>query len=173
MRWGRTPLAALRRGGVKLLLGATGLYLIVMTLYQSVGQAVTHGIHRSGNLYTVDLRSMSNFSMDQINGANEDIPKPFRDLDGQRVMMAGQMWSPFGAAGKLGGFDLVYSLNNCCFLGPPLVQHFVHAKVNPGTNVLFYSGLVTVTGVLHVGVQKEAGSIQSIYRLDVESVEPD
>jgi hypothetical protein len=172
MRWGATPVIAARRATQKLVLVVIGLYLIGMTLYQSIGEAVTHGVHHRGNLYVVDLRSMSDFSMDQINGTNDDIPRPFRDLDGKRVMMAGQMWSPFGAAGRLGGFDLLYSINNCCFLGPPLVQHFVHAKVKPESNVLFVGGPVTVTGTLHVGVQKEAGSIQSIYRLDVETVQP-
>jgi len=172
-RWGATPAVALRRGAFKLVLVAVGGYLVVISIVQSLSDAVTHGIHRAGNLYSVDLRSMSDFSMDQVNGTNAEIPKPYRDLDGKHVLTVGQMWSPFGAAGQLHGFDLVYSLNNCCFRGPPLVQHFVHATVNPGADVKFFPGTVTVTGTLHVGVQKEAGSVQSIYRLDVDSVQPE
>ena len=100
-----------------------------MTLYQSIGDAVTHGIHRRGDLYTVSLRAMSDFDMDQVNGATDDIPKPFRDLDGKRVMLAGQMWSPFGAAGlerfRSGLFDQQLLLQ-----GPAAGSvHFVHATV--------------------------------------------
>jgi len=33
-------------------------------------------------------------------------------------------------------------------------------------------GLVKAVGILHVGVQIENGRVASVYRLDVESVEP-
>ena len=138
MRWGPTPGIAARRIGVKFVLFSIGIYLIGMSIYpiyRSLDAAISHGIHRRGGTYTVDLRAMSDFELNQIDGKTQDIPKPFRDLDGKPVMLVGQMWSPNGAGGKVRNFDLVYSIGNCCFIGPPKVQHFVHASVPPGRNI--------------------------------------
>ena len=67
-------------------------------------------------------------------------------------------------------FTLVYSISNCCFNGPPKVQHFVAASVLPGGEAEYSSDLVDVVGTLHVGVQTAEGHVQSVYRIDVEKV---
>ena len=148
-------------------------YILLYPLYRGVDAALSHGIHRHGNTYSVDLRAMSDFELNQIDGKTQDIPKPFRDLDGKPVMLVGQMWSPTGAGGKVRNFDLVYSITNCCFNGPPKVQHFVHATVPPESSVQFTPAPVVVTGTLHVGAQTAGGALQSVYRIDVDRVQPD
>jgi hypothetical protein len=148
-----------------------GFYMVSLSLFHMIDGAITHGVHRYRDVYVVDLRALGDYELDQVNGTTTDIPKALRNLDGKRVMLTGQMWAPQRAAGKLDDFDLVYSISNCCFMGPPKVQHFVHAKA--AQQPLDYAGgYVTVTGMLHVGVERSAGVIQSVYRLDAQSVQP-
>ncbi|MGH7176227.1 MAG: hypothetical protein ACREJC_02500, partial [Tepidisphaeraceae bacterium] len=104
--------------------------------------------------------------------AIDDIPKKWRELDGQKVVLYGDMWQGFDAAGKLAGFDLCYSIAKCCFSGPPQVQHFVKSKVVPGRTVGYYNSQVKVTGILHVKVISGPEKVDSVYQLDVETVEP-
>jgi hypothetical protein len=67
---------------------------------------------------------------------------------------------------------LCYSISSCCFNGPPKVQHFVKATVLPGHDVEYSQGIVNVVGTLHVGVERGDGLVKSVYRLDVENVQP-
>jgi hypothetical protein len=156
----------------KVILSLVGMYLLTVLIFQGMTGSFSHGIHRQGDLYSVDLRAMSDFSLDQLNGRDEDIPKPFRELDGKRVTLVGQMWSPTAAVGSVSRFDLVYSINSCCFSGPPLVQHFVHATTPASVPLTKSSSFVNVTGRLHVGVERDSGGLTSVYRIDVEDVRP-
>jgi hypothetical protein len=52
------------------------------------------------------------------------------------------------------------------------VQHFVKATVLPGHDVEYSQGIVNVVGTLHVGVERGDGLVKSVYRLDVENVQP-
>ncbi len=81
------------------------------------------------------------------------------------------MWAPHSAAGEVAGFELCYSITKCCFNGPPKVQHFVKATVR-SSRVGYHSGSVNVVGTLHVGVEQGDGRVQSVYRIDVEKVDP-
>jgi hypothetical protein len=85
-------------------------------------------------------------------------------------LLTGQIYDPDVADGNIHTFTLVYSIANCCFNGPPKVQHFVAASVIPGHEARYSSDLVDVVGTLHVGVQSAAGHVQSVYRIDVEKV---
>jgi hypothetical protein len=111
--------------------------------------------------------------MDQDTGTTDDIPVRYRQLDGKRVLMTGQMWDPYAADGRIRAFTLVYSISNCCFNGPPKVQHFIQATVPSGQAVEYSSDFVDVVGTLHVGVQAAEGHVQSVYRIDVEKVAKD
>jgi len=138
---------------------------------------ISHGIwdvndKRYGNIKKVDLKAMSMFAFDQQRGGDSDIPPEYRALDGKRVMLVGEQYLGNRARGSQLEFDLVYSIAKCCFNGPPQIQHFVKCTAMPGKNIQTYSGLVKVVGVLHVGVQSENGRVISVYRMDVESVEP-
>jgi len=149
---------------------AAAAFVLVYPIYNVLEAAITHGIHRQGDLLVVDMKAMSDFNLDQANGNTADIPRVYRDLDGKRVMLAGEMYSPDTADGPVNRFALVYSIQNCCFLGPPKVQHFVKATVPPGKGVDYLRGVVDVIGTLHVGVERSGGQVESVYRLDVERV---
>lgn len=154
-----------------LLLAATVVFLFGYPIWVYTDALVTGGITQRGDLLVVDLKALSSFEMDQDAGTNSDIPQKYRNLDGKRVLLTGQMWSPYAAAdGQIRTFTLVYSISNCCFNGPPKVQHFVQATVPSGKSVSYWSDFVDVVGTLHVGVQSDAGHVQSVYRIDVEKV---
>lgn len=157
-----------RRG----VLAAIFLYIAGYPLYSYVQSQGRGGIYRHGDRISVDLQAMSDFDMNQITGESNAIPKRFRDLDGRRVELVGEIWAPLTTDRKLGAFDLVYSIGKCCFNGPPKVQHFVKATVPNHQEVNYFEGLVSVTGVLHVGVRRSDGVLQSVYRIDVEEVKP-
>lgn len=157
-----------------LIFAAVVLIPIGWLTYIFLHETFTGGITRHGNFSEVDLKAMSNFDMDQNGATRDDIPKRWRDLDGQRVMFTGQMWSPQQAGnGYLSYFQTVYSKTKCCFSGPPLAQHFVDCSVKPGVEAEYYGDdFVHVYGTLHVYIRKEAGVIKSIYHVDVDKVEP-
>ena len=172
MRFVLQSLRMCRRRGWRVVVMALGFYILLHPLYRSLDAAITHGIHSHGGRYSVDLRAMSDFEMNQVDGKTLDIPRPFRELDGKPVVLVGQMWAPRGAGGEVRNFELVYSINNCCFSGPPKVQHFVHATVPAGRTVEFSTAPVAVWGTLHVGVEMVGGAVDSVYRIDVDSVRP-
>ncbi len=149
-----------------------GAFVIGYPIYAYLDTLITGGIHRKGDLLAVDLKAMSSFEIDQKRGQTDDIPQIYRNLDGKRVELTGQMWDPYAAEGKVCNFTLVYSITNCCFSGPPKVQHFVQATVVPGKTIDVYPDFVDVIGTLHVGVKQGEGKVQSVYRLDVEKVTP-
>jgi hypothetical protein len=137
----------------------------------------THGIwdardERYGSYKKVDLKAMSLFQMNQNYATNADIPAEYRALDGKRVMLVGEQYLSEQSRGSQVKFDLVYSISKCCFNGPPQIQHFVKCTSMPGKKIETYVGLVKAVGILHVGVQVENGRVVSVYRMDVESVEP-
>jgi hypothetical protein len=159
-----------------IIFAAVVLVLVGFPVYVYLESAITGGIKDVGNGFKeVDLKAMSNFPFDQNRGTIEDIPKKWRELDGQKVVLYGEMWQPFEAGdGRVRSFDLCYSIAKCCFSGPPQVQHFVKANVAPGREVYAYPNLVKVVGVLHVNVvyDKDAGKVSQVYQLEVQDVQP-
>ena len=149
------------------------LLLVGYPIFWLVKMQVTGGIEQRAGGYTyVDLKAMSTFTFDQTNGTINDIPAKWRELDGKKVVLHGEMWEPKGAGPTVEQFELVYSIAKCCFSGPPQIQHFVHSKAKPGVKLGYYEGTVEVRGTLHVDVKKDAGAVTSVYQLDVESVKP-
>lgn len=142
-------------------------------VYVLIDAQVSGGIKNAGGGYkAVDLKAMSTFTFDQADGKLEDIPLRYRELDGQKVILHGEMWSSTGAGSEVDGFQLVYSIAKCCVTSAPQVQHFVHSTPMKGATIRYYYGQVEVKGVLHVNVKKDTGRVSSVYQLDVESVEP-
>ncbi len=138
-----------------------------------LNEVITGGIHNHGAFKEVDLKAMSTFDMDQQNATMDDIPQKWRSLEGQKVLMIGEMWAPKSAGdGKLGYFQLVYSKTKCCFSGPPLAQHFVDGNVVSGHTCYYWEEPVKVYGTVHISIHKEGAVIKSIYHVDVEKVEP-
>jgi len=73
-------------------------------------QVLSGGIINHGDYYEVNLKAMSDFYLDQVNGQVSDIPAKFRALEGKKVELIGEMWDPHGASDdKLSYFQLVYS----------------------------------------------------------------
>ena len=135
-------------------LGQDRAYIAGYPLYSYIESQLHGGIFRHGDLISVDLQAMSDFEMNQV-------LREFR-FDSPTLSRSGR---PAGRAcrrnvgaahadGKLSSFDLVYSIGKCCFIGPPKVQHFVKATLPPGKTASLSAGLVTVTGILHVGVRR-------------------
>jgi hypothetical protein len=156
---------------VALMLG----YPVYQYLQAAISGGVSHSTDGHGPIASVDLKWASLFEMSQLNASSDEIPADRRALDGQRVALSGEMWDASGVGDTVTRFDLVYSIAKCCFNGPPKVQHFVKCSVPAGTKARYYNSLVTVKGTLHVGVDNdpETGKVNSVYRLDVESVTPD
>ena len=140
-------------------------------IYQCLRLALTHGIIHHDGYSEVDLKSMVSFEMDPDLGSEADVPADIRKLDGTKVLLEGEMWTPNGAGANVDNFVLVYSISQCCSGTQRKVQHMVTSTVPPGKQVSFYSGRVRVLGTLHIKAEREGGRIQSLFKLDVDSVE--
>jgi hypothetical protein len=169
------PLPAQRRGislRLALLLGLVAAPFVYFG-YVIVDQAMNKGVVNRGSYYDVDLKSLGYFPFDADKDGIDDIPQRWRGLDGKRVALVGEMWTGGSSAPKVSAFELVYSIQKCCFGGPPKVQERVFAKVPNGGTVPYHWQAVRVVGTLHVGVKRdETGQIISVYEMDVDSVDP-
>ena len=66
--------------------------LVGYPVYWMVKMQVTGGIEKVAGGYTyVDLKAMSTFTFDQNNGTINDIPAKWRELDGKKVVLHGEM----------------------------------------------------------------------------------
>jgi hypothetical protein len=147
------------------------LFFVGYALKETFNLIWQGGVVDRGQYFEVDLKSMSNFEMDQRMGTLADIPEHYRKLDGKKVLLQGEMAPADFSLGRGSDFLLCYSVAKCCFGGPPKVQHFVSCKVAKNVREL-PGGQMKVFGTLHVKVKKEGELITSIYQLDVENVEP-
>jgi hypothetical protein len=162
---------------------AIALLLIGYPLFLFLDAVITKGISgwktdaRYGQYRQVNLKLMSDWAMDPATATNAAIPPEYRALDGQRVMLVGEI-PPFNTTrpGAASDFDLVWSVNKCCLSGPPQIQHFVKCTVVPERRgkVKAYDEIVKVVGTLRAGIIRDPKdkSIQSVYRMDVEYVDP-
>ena len=152
------------------MLGLVG-YAMKVT-YESV---IKGGVVNKGNYFEVELKAMSNFDMDQRLGSVEDVQPRFRNLDGKKVLLVGQVApTGFSAGPKVDKFQICYSVANCCFSGQPKPQHFVSCSAPSGKTLKSFesSTNVQVLGTLHIKVIKDGGIISSIFQMDVDRVDP-
>ena len=156
-----------------IVLAAIVLVPLGIATYIYLSVALTGGIRDAGNGYKeVDLKSMVEFPFDQKYGSVDDVPPIYRALDGQKVILVGEMVPMASAAPEIDSFSLVYSIAKCCYNTEPQVQHFIHSTVKDGKKVPYWGGLVKVFGTLHVNVKKAEGKVESVFQFDVENVEP-
>lgn len=144
-------------------------------VYIFAEQSLSHGIETVGNYKQVDLKAMGNFPFSDVSGTLTDIPQVYANLDGQKVLLIGEQYAGDSSAPVVDKFQLVYSIQKCCFGGPPKVQERVFAKVPQGGRrvPMYGSGtLAKVYGTLHVRPIVEHGQITSVYDMDIERVEP-
>jgi hypothetical protein len=160
--------------------GIFGL-LLALPIYWWLEAEITGGIRQRGEFLEVDLKAMSSFTFDQNFGKVDDIPEKWRNLDGKRVILHGEM-APGGTSVRGDGqyFQLVYSVEKCCFSGPPQIQHFVQAsipfdrlKILESFAQRYRGGPIEVRGTLRVDVERdETDKITGVYHLDVEEMKP-
>jgi hypothetical protein len=148
------------------------LLVVGYPLYIYVDSELSGGIKHHGDGYTeVDLKAMSLFDFDQSNGKLTDVPQKWRELNGKKVIVRGEIAPTNFSARESNQFDLVYSVAKCCFTGRPQVQHFVKSTVK-GDSAPYYRGLVEVEGTLHVNVENDGQQGTSVYQIDVEKIQP-
>jgi hypothetical protein len=140
--------------------------------YVIVDQAITGGVKDRGGYYEVDLKSLGQFPFDPAQDDTSNVPEKWRQLDGKKVMLVGEMYAGTSAAPKVPAFQLVYSIQKCCFGGPPRVQERVFVKAPPNDPAPFYWQPVRVTGTLHVNARRVEGQVISVFDMDVDRVEP-
>jgi len=145
------------------------LYFGYVILDQSLNGGITH----HGTYSDVDLKSLGYFPFDPVKDDLNNVPAKWRQLDGKRVALQGEMYAPGEASDQIRQFELVYSIQKCCFNGPPRVQERVFASVPNNGRVQYYPQVVRVIGTLHVNARRdEVGQVSKIFELDVESVDP-
>lgn len=140
-------------------------------VYTVVKLTVGGGIEQVGDYKEVNLKSMGNFSFDETSADPKQIPDIYRALDGQKVLLVGEMYSDLSSA-YTDNFQLVYSIAKCCFGGPPKVQERVYARIPAGKKVPIVSGLVKCYGILHAKPEAENGKVRAVYTMDVQKMEP-
>ena len=146
--------------------------LVGYPVYVLISEQVTGGIHHTGGYVETNLKAMGNFQFDGSSGTIEDVPAQWRELDGKKLSLVGEIWAPNEASNEIRNFELVYSIAKCCFGGPPKVHERVFCKVPDGKSISYEGGFYNVKGTLHVSVKKEGGAVSSVYTLDVESATP-
>jgi hypothetical protein len=142
--------------------------------YVIVDQSLSRGVKDHGSYVEVDLKSLGFFPFDAAGDDLRAVPERFRKLDGRRVVLQGEMFADSSAGATVKHFQLVYSIQDCCFGGPPKVQERVFCNVPDSMKVrnYTYNGQVRVVGTLHVEAKRDLDQVVSLYELDVESVEP-
>lgn len=142
--------------------------------YTFIKLNATSGIEQVGEYKRVDLKSMGNFPFDEQFDTEQAVPELYRKLDGQKLLLIGQMYVDFTAEPRVDRFQLVYSIRNCCFNGPPRVQERVFAHIPAGSTkkMPVFDGLVEAYGTIHVKVLRENGRAVSVFDMDVEKIKP-
>jgi len=167
------PVSLPQRFNVRMIVfAAIVLALLAFPVYWYLSVALTGGIRDAGNGYKeVELKAMVEFPFDQKYGTIDDIPPKYRALNGQKVILTGEMVPMESAAPEINSFSLVYSIAKCCYNTEPQVQHFIHSTVSNGMRVPYYGNLVKAYGTLRVNVKKAEGKVDSVFQFDVEKVE--
>ena len=140
--------------------------------YVIVDQAISGGIKDHGDYVEVDLKTLGSFPFDPVQDDNSNVPEKWRKLDGRKVVLVGEMYAGGSAAPRVERFELVYSIQKCCFGGPPRVQERVFVSAPKNNPVPFYWQPVRVTGILHVNAKKVDGEVVSVFEMDIERLEP-
>lgn len=113
----------------------------------------------------LDLRILRAIALDRRSGTTEDVPARLRALDGSRVLLEGEIWSPSGSATDF----FLTSFTRPRHL-PPRAEEFVHCRSR--VPMPWSAGVVRATGVFHIALQHdEQGYITEVYHLDVSNLE--
>ena len=157
---------------------AVFVVLLGTPVYFYIDTVLSGGIKKtSSGAYVVNLQAMSNFVFDQNNGTLTDVPQRWRELDGKRVIVDGEIApGTLESRGVDHQFDLVYSVAKCCFSGAPQIQHFVQSSI-PEANMKDVkwdlASRVRIHGTLKVDVTRDPADnrITGVYHLVVDKLE--
>lgn len=163
----------IRFNGRLIAFAAVILLVVGYPLYLYVDSELTGGVKQLSNGYTaVDLKAMTLFDFDQDKGAITDVPQRWRELNGKKIIVRGEIAPTNFSAREANEFDLVYSVAKCCVTGRPQVQHFVRSTIKGADRAPYYQGLIEVQGTLHVNVQNDGQQVTSVYQIDVDKIQP-
>jgi hypothetical protein len=96
------------------------------------------------------------------------LPTEVTDLDEKVVTLRGFMRREVPGSGPMNAFLLVNDACGCT--GTPKMNEIVFCTLPDGVTTDEKTGLVTVTGKLYVGEEKEEGVVVMLYQMDADSV---
>jgi len=96
------------------------------------------------------------------------LPKEVTDLDEKEVEIRGFMKREIPGSGPVNAFMLINDACGCN--GTPMMNEIVFCMLPEGETEDVHEGVVTVTGKLYVGEEKEDGVVIMIYQMDADKV---
>lgn len=96
------------------------------------------------------------------------LPTEVSDLDEKVVTVRGFMRREVPGSGPMNAFLLVNDACGCT--GTPKMNEIVFCTLPDGVTTDEKTGLVTVTGKLYVGEEKEEGVVVMLYQMDADTV---
>ena len=96
------------------------------------------------------------------------LPKEVADLNKKVVEIRGFMRREFAGSGPVNSFMLINDACGC--MGTPMMNEIVFCTLPDGVEMELLTGVVTVTGKLYVGEEKEDGDVILIYAMDADTV---
>jgi hypothetical protein len=134
------------------------------------GRRIPHAPPLPGELRTMSIKSLGNFSYDPAHG--NAIPADVQRLSGMTIRLQGYMLATQQASDQLTHFALVPSRFACCYGQPPGVQHTVIVTCPTGAPASYNAGLVWVEGKLTVHPARDDGYVVSLFELAATRVAP-
>lgn len=96
------------------------------------------------------------------------LPTEVSDLDEKVVTVRGFMRREVPGSGPMNAFMLVNDACGCT--GTPKMNEIIFCTLPDGVTTDEKTGLVTVTGKLYVGEEKEEGVVVMLYQMDADTV---
>ena len=107
------------------------------------------------------------------NFKSEQIPNGIKALNGKKVMVEGYMVPTDGEGSKVSNFILLQNTMSCCFGVPPPANGWIDAAMIEDRHTKYYSDeIVQIYGTLEVGEVFDPEKGLSIYRMQVEKLDP-
>lgn len=97
------------------------------------------------------------------------LPKDVTDLDTKSVTISGFMQREVPGSSPVNQFMLINEACGCN--GTPKLNEIVFCTLPDGVTMDVKPGVVTVTGTLYVGEEKEDGVVVMIYQMDADTVQ--
>src|SRR2546423_12874784 len=87
--------------------------LVGYPVYILISEQLSGGIHTAGGYVETNLKAMGNFEFSETNGTITDVPQKWRELDGKKLVLVGEMYAGTNASDEVRNFQLVYSIAKC------------------------------------------------------------